>query len=72
MDDPRLDEILRRLDALERKIDAMGSNGCTFRDDERRIVDLIVRLVAERTDRGDRGYSPPPPPEPHHGPRHRR
>lgn len=74
--DDRLEEILRRLEALERKVEAASGRkddavDCPFRSDERRIVDLIVRLVAERTERGDRGYHPPPPPEPPPHPRRR-
>lgn len=80
----RLEEILKRLEALERRVEKLSAMpahedaGCPLRTDERRIVDTIVRLVAERMERSgdrDRGYCPPPPPEPphhHHGPPRRR
>ncbi len=79
MDAARLDEILRRLEALERRLDdrdrdrggerdrdrgrdegdhdherwrrereARREGGCRF--DEKRVVDLVVRLVTEHVD----------------------
>lgn len=57
----RIEEILRRLEALERRVDEMSRGRgaerehhdvgeCPFRSDERRIVDLIVDLMAARLD----------------------
>lgn len=80
--DERMDEILRRLEALERRIDTLSSgeredtsscheHGCPFRGDERRIVDLIVQLTAERIAQllAESGpHRGPPPPRHHHHP----
>lgn len=64
MEDPRLEEILNRLDAMERALDELrdrrGHDDRRSHDSrgpeggqafhEKRVVDLIVRLVAERVD----------------------
>jgi hypothetical protein len=54
--DDRLDEILRRLEALEQRVNELsrGENAasCPFRSEEKRIVDLIVRLTADRVEQG--------------------
>lgn len=83
MTDDRLDEILRRLDALERRVGehdhphahdhyvapdapAPHPDGAPF--DEKRVVDLIVKLVSERvelllTRQFGRGYGGGPGPD---------
>lgn len=90
--DERLEEILERLEALERRVaDATpeasapsAGSPCAFCTDERRIVDLIVRLTTENVVRaldermrrmpGPRHGPPPqgwgPPPPGPHGPHH--
>lgn len=51
-----MEEIRRRLAALEKRVDELSSERgcpdgeCSFRAEERRIVDLIVRLTAERVE----------------------
>jgi hypothetical protein len=93
--DDRIEEILRRLEALERRVDALSSepdrasraeneSPCPLRSEERRIVDLIVELTAERvagllTEREHGGSGPEPGYPPHdgygpdpHEPRHHR
>jgi len=86
-DDDRLTEILARLDALEERMDALERDGaapCGFLQEEKRIVDTLVRLTAERIERAmdermerqgppdHRGppdhHRGPPPPPPRHGP----
>ncbi|MGE0789832.1 MAG: hypothetical protein AB7S26_29435 [Sandaracinaceae bacterium] len=85
----RSDEILRRLAALERAVGIPPGDErsdepatCAFHLDERRIVDLIVRLTTESVVRelearmasgppGPRHGPPPPPHDPHdHGHHH--
>lgn len=76
--DDRIDEILARLDALERRLDRLeGEAGgdaprCSFLEEERRIVDTIVRLTTEsilrEVDARMEDRPPPPPPRDHHGP----
>ncbi len=80
--DERTEEILARLDAIEHRLDALERAGprCSFCEEERRIVDTIVRLTTEsvvgameeRMTRRQRGPGPPDPPRGHdydHGPR---
>jgi len=77
MDDPN-QEILDRLTALERRIDSLERAGprCSFHEEERRVVDTIVRLTTEsivremearmsRASREEvpRHHGPPPPHE---------
>ena len=51
--DDRLEEILARLDALERRLDKHESAGarCSFCEEEKRIVDTIVRRTTENIER---------------------
>ena len=71
--DDTLKEALERLEALERRVEALERTGprCSFHEEERRIVDTIVRLTTEnvvraleeRMSEGRRhGHGPP-----HHG-----
>lgn len=81
--DDRLQEILDRLNALERRIDSLERAGpsCSFHEEERRVVDTIVRLTTESIMRemdarmsGPEHESEPQrrgPPPPHYGPRPR-
>lgn len=57
--DDGMEEILRRLEVLERRVEELAQksssdereeHGCPFRSEERRIVDLVVRLTAERVE----------------------
>lgn len=76
MDEPN-DEILARLEALERRVAQLEGGeapaGCSFVQEERRVVDLIVRLTAERVVEAldararERGAGPPPPSGPPRG-----
>ncbi|MCB9593128.1 MAG: hypothetical protein H6719_10380 [Sandaracinaceae bacterium] len=78
--DDRIDEILARLEALERRLDRLEDNDepagprCSFCEEEKRIVDTIVRLttesiVREMDARMEHGPppGPPPPPPPDYG-----
>jgi hypothetical protein len=72
----RLEAIERRLDALERDRDPKAPVECGFLREEQRIVDLIVRLVTEAVDRGledrtahERSLAHPPPRAMHEPPR---
>lgn len=81
--DDRIEEILGRLEALERRLDALEAKGgeaprCSFLEEERRIVDTIVRLTSEtilrEVDARMEDHGPPPhhhgPAHDHHGPPH--
>jgi hypothetical protein len=57
--DDGMEEILRRLEVLERRVEELAQkhpssereeHECPFRSEERRIVDLVVRLTAERVE----------------------
>ncbi len=72
--DERIDDILARLAALEARLDRLegaGAPRCTFLEEEKRIVDTIVRLTSETVvrelDARMEAHGPPPPPPPHHG-----
>lgn len=73
-DDDRFEEILARLDALEQRMDALEAEApqpCSFLQEEKRIVDTIVHLTAERLERAmDERMERPGPPEPHGPPDH--
>ena len=74
--DDGMEEILRRLEVLERRVHELESHQqreskqeaheCPFRSDERRIVDLVVRLTAERVEEAlARMQAERPAPHPH-------
>ena len=75
-----MEEILRRLEVLERRVEELaqkrssGEHDCPFRSEERRIVDLVVRLTAERVEEAlARMHAERPAPHPHEwsgGPTH--
>lgn len=53
--DDGMEEVLRRLEALERRVSELSAGAhderdCPFRSEERRIVDLVARLTAERVE----------------------
>lgn len=69
--DERIEEILRRLEALERRVEQLAHGGCTasgcaWRGDERRLVDLIVALTAERVAERIAGHATYGGPHHHH------
>ena len=84
--DEKIDAILERLAALERRLDRLERErgehdgaACPFRTEERRIVDLVVDLTASRVveaidarmdRRPTRGHHPHGPPHQHGPPPH--
>lgn len=86
--DESTQKILDRLEALERRIESLERAGprCSFHEEERRVVDTIVRLTTESVVRAmdermsrdsphqgplHHGHGPPPPRDRHGPPRGR-